>query len=1356
MTMNDPLHPDHGEKNAPSARDMFLLIVDAPAADHARLLAQLCGANPDLRRAVEALLAARRAASAASFMQHPTNPAFEEPPTGDSAAARSGASTAVTPATPLSEHAGTRIGPYKLLQQIGEGGFGAVFMADQESPVRRRVALKIIKLGMDTRQVVARFDQEKHALALMSHPHIAKVLDAGATDTGRPYFVMEYVAGDPITHFADAHKLSVRQRLELFAQVCAAVQHAHTKGVIHRDLKPGNVLVTMTDGKPFAKVIDFGIAKATGGAGGRLTDASFFTEHRQLIGTPEYMSPEQAAGSPDIDTRTDVYALGVMLYELLAGEPPFTSARLRSAAYVEMQRIIKEEEPPAPSLRFSRELKSQAATAAARQSDPAKLGAVIKGELDWIVLKALEKERARRYETPNQLALDVERHLRGEAVLAAPASVGYRVRKFVRRNKGIVGAIATVSAALLIALTTFAVMAVLLNSKATEAATAREAALAHAREAIAARTSLERAELAARQERDAALRDSYRANLASAQSLLQLKEWDAARAALDRCPPALRHVEWDYINAMSDDSLTTVTLLETQVVLCLAEDAKTAFVYDHDRLAVAAIRPSDGTTIGAIPIQGKIKGRTCTPDGARLVVMTSLYLYVLEFQPTRIVFQRSVTKPDAPDFLGTNVMISADGTRIGVSAYVASGAAAPPGPLPGADPKPNATVVLDLQTGAEYRLGDPDVRMLNRNGAIALSDGRVPLLRVDSGEGFGEKPTDTRWNCLRASRDTAICSGSDPGLYELSLQTGKIIATHSCPGVNWQHILRVSDSDDVVYTSDTGVWFGSLPNSFASAKKPELIAQGGMNAFYLEVDWQSRRIVSCDRAIKTWAAHRRSDLNRLGWEDLMAAAPDGSTLLQNRSADLADPARSRAVLLDPSSGEIHGAWTLTSPFRAAAYSPDGNSALFFHGHTATLHRLNDPQGEGKSLELAGMEDRPASFFSIGFTPDGSFGYVVRRTFSDPSTLCTFSIPDMQLIDRFDGLQHGSDAVLPINGETLLVSSDGFLRRANGSDGTLLPGPDNVSFSSLTLNPQAEQVAILSGAGVEIRTLPSLDVLTSFELPGEWFYISWVDNGARLWVAGIDLVSLLDSATGDRLFSSSIGSALRPGEGKGPLLGTQAQHYRAPLRDRLAGIERAIALDARIQAAIEGADILPPRSDEIVRALNLPVTPAALATVDRWIYEFGDQYSSGWRSSGERLWSGVSAGPITEPADSSEYLKWARGASRSAPDAAAITRTLGVALYRAGNYREAIAALTRADTQYARSNPLQPSPDLPQNPVNWICIAMAHAQLGDAPAARAALATALRLSAESQPPNPEDAVFRAEAETLFQRLGIPIK
>jgi eukaryotic-like serine/threonine-protein kinase len=396
------------------ARELFLHAVGKlPPEQWEGYVAEACGGDADLEQQVGCLLQVHR--EAGSFLDAPA-PGLD-----------------ATLNQPLLEKPGTQIGPYKLLQQIGEGGMGVVWMAEQTQPVQRKVALKVIRPGMDSRQVIARFEAERQALALMDHVNIARVLDAGTTESGLPYFVMELVHGVPITQYCDDNHLTPRERLELFVPVCQAIQHAHQKGIIHRDIKPSNVMVTLYDGKPVPKVIDFGVAKATEQ---KLTERTLFTQYGTMVGTLEYMSPEQAEMSAlGVDTRSDIFSLGVLLYELLTGTTPLTHKRLKEAAYAEVLRLIKEEEPPRPSTRLSESGEALASISAQRHMEPAKLTKLVRGELDWIVMKTLDKDRNRRYETANALSAEVQNYLNDETVLACPPSAGYRFCKFARRNK---------------------------------------------------------------------------------------------------------------------------------------------------------------------------------------------------------------------------------------------------------------------------------------------------------------------------------------------------------------------------------------------------------------------------------------------------------------------------------------------------------------------------------------------------------------------------------------------------------------------------------------------------------------------------------------------------------------------------------------------------------------------------------------------------------------------------------------------------------------------------------------------------------------------------------------------------------
>jgi serine/threonine protein kinase/tetratricopeptide (TPR) repeat protein len=485
--------------DAQRVQTLFLAAVEA--TDRADFLNQECGNDAELRRRVEALLLAHD--QPGSFLEQHAGPAG---PTAD-----------LPPPAPT-EVVGSVVGPYKLLQKLGEGGMGTVFLAEQEQPVKRRVALKIIKAGLDSAHVLARFEAERQALALMDHPNIARVLDAGSVgqafqpddlppgqagkpdlQQGRPYFVMELVKGVPITKYCDQEHLAPQERLELFIPVCQAVQHAHQKGIIHRDIKPSNVLIALYDGKPIPKVIDFGVAKATAQ---KLTERTMFTEVGQMVGTLEYMAPEQAElNNLDIDTRADIYSLGVLLYELLTGSPPFTAKQLRSAAFTEMLRMIREVEPPRPSTKLSSS-EELPAIAARRKLEPKKLTRLVHGELDWIVMKALEKDRNRRYETANGFALDIQRYLADEPVIACPPSAWYRFQKFSRRHKGPLVAAAVVFLALAFGMagTTWGMFRA--KDAQEREATAKDVALEEKAKAFAAAEAEKKAKLEA-QEREA-------------------------------------------------------------------------------------------------------------------------------------------------------------------------------------------------------------------------------------------------------------------------------------------------------------------------------------------------------------------------------------------------------------------------------------------------------------------------------------------------------------------------------------------------------------------------------------------------------------------------------------------------------------------------------------------------------------------------------------------------------------------------------------------------------------------------------------------------------------------------------------
>ena len=604
---------------------IFLQALELSAAARESFLTRECGADAALRSEVDALLAAHS--------QH--HSLLDAPLVAPMTDARPGEST--TAIIPESAHGELIAGRYKLLELIGEGGMGVVWMAEQRSPVKRLVALKLIKAGMDSRAVLARFEAERQALALMDHPSIARVLDGGVTDHGHPWFAMELVRGLPLAEYCDGRRLPIRARLELFIQVCSAAQHAHQKGIIHRDLKPSNILVTELDGQPLAKVIDFGLAKALGGSA-VLTEHTLHTSYGAAVGTALYMAPEQVAVSAlDVDTRADVYALGVVLYELLTGSTPVERGRLQEAAWDEMRRVIRKEEPPLPSMRISRS-DALASIAAARHIDPAKLSGVIKGELDWIALKALEKDRNRRYDSASSFSADLQRYLDDEPVQAVPPSWSYRTRKFLRRHRSAVvsGGLVAVALALGLVAATWGIM--------------------NARWALNRETDAKRETMSAR---DEAEWNAYTSNLTLATNAMTLEDWPEARACLRSCPVSKRGWEWSVLNA--EAGVVQAAVQGDWVAAAISPDQKIFALGNSEGIKIFDV---SGKLIAAIASIGIDAGSEDSCDGSLRFNCDDNFLYCVS-QNTLIRIDPRTHSHKAITIPGWQmVTLSGDGRRV--------------------------------------------------------------------------------------------------------------------------------------------------------------------------------------------------------------------------------------------------------------------------------------------------------------------------------------------------------------------------------------------------------------------------------------------------------------------------------------------------------------------------------------------------------------------------------------------------------------------------------------------------------------------------------------------------------------------
>ena len=1019
----------------PGGRERAVLLgaLGKSPAERAAFLEAACGGDAGLRQRIETLLRAQEGLD--RFLETPALDGVL--PAGPSAAPPTSGLLAAVPERP-----GDRIGRYKLLQKIGEGGCGVVYMAEQEEPVRRRVALKVIKLGMDTRGVIARFEAERQALAMMDHPNMARVFDAGATETGRPYFVMELVRGIKITDYCNEHELSTKERLELFIHVCHAIQHAHQKGIIHRDIKPSNILVTLHDGRPVPKVIDFGIAKATAQ---RLTDKTLFTAFTAFLGTPAYMSPEQAEMSGlDIDTRSDIYSLGVLLYEVLTGRPPFDPEALFRAGLDECRRTLREEEPPRPSTRLATMLERDLTTAAQqRRTDSRKLIHLLRGDLDWVVMKCLEKDRTRRYETASDLAADLLRHLESEPVLARPPSQLYRFQKFVRRRRGAVVAVSAV-------LVTLLAGAALSTYWAVSAGRAEAAALSLQQQETQLRRQAE-------QEKNSARLNEYIADVNLVQQSLAAGNYGRAMQLLEKHRPQagqpdLRGFAWRYLwQICQGDEHAALPDQESAVQsVAVSPDGRWLVIGLFDKFHVWDLRAQ---SLAATVPKGVVS-MVFAPDGQTLFTASSSI--------TRAWRVRDWTEVKTLQDHPGPIALSKDGTRLATASR-------------------DGVRVLDTGTWEELKF---------------LPGARAPMSFAPDGQ---KVATDARGG-LTVWSLTGVTEG-------LVLPDSTNLFSRGGPWFKADRVLAFSPDGALVLAarnalSARGVFVLSFWDAVSGREMgvmpedPEHIEHtGAISCLAFSPDGRTLATGSLDHSIRLWNLANRQRVAALQgnltevWS--LAFTPDGQSLVSG--------AKDGGVKLWPT----HRAQkddVLAGDWQPLAFSPDGRTLAAVSRGTAALLNLNSREPE-QQFQLEPSRFGPQASVSIsgdlkfmaeGLRDGGLKLWNLRtretsllQTSGSPVSLVVLSPEGRELVTggfgqplRWWNLRAGTNTVLAEDGFRALFSSDG------STLATFHPG-ERVQFwdahtgllrTTVVLDPPAERVEALSPDGRVLATGASDDAV----------------------------------------------------------------------------------------------------------------------------------------------------------------------------------------------------------------------------------------------------------------------------------------
>jgi eukaryotic-like serine/threonine-protein kinase len=1031
-------------------------------------LDETCGRDTDLRRHVEGLLSV--APKVSQFLESP----------------------AVSPVNGLEipachEHLGKAIGPYELTEVIGEGGMGVVYKAEQQRPVKRTAALKIIKPGMDTKQVIARFEIERQALAMMEHPSIAKVFDAGTTDSGRSYFVMELVRGTPITEYCDSERLSISDRLKLFILVCQAVQHAHQKGIIHRDLKPSNILVTLQDGAPVPKIIDFGIAKAFGQS---LTDKTLFTGYAQLIGTPRYMSPEQAEmGGLDIDTRSDIFSLGALLYELLTGSTPFDEQTLRNAGFDEVRRIIREDEPPRPSTRLSRLGTKLASVSAQRGSDPHKLVGSVRGELDWIVMMCLEKDRDRRYDTANSLVRDLTNCLDDKPVEACPPSRWYQFAKFTRRNQAILITAALVSLALI---------------------SGTAVSILQAVRAMKAEGNAERAQADSERHRRAAERHLFVIRLRVAIQAFDAGEVERAQALLrviESNPDGLpeREFAWRYLRDLIGHALRSVGRVgEAGSLAEPSPDGRFLASYNEGgpiHLIDLATMRHLATLRTPAPIQSQLDTHF-SPDGGRIAATEATTVpgaaqrswiwevptgrLLLEVRPPLGRTMRWVTLVAGGRFISENDAlkgaslradlwdISRDALKPLQIATLSDGYSWGERSADGelfATAEPNRIVIHDVLTGTvrrslgkatQHRMDWRPVFSIDKQTLVAISTTRAEFWDLSSGKLVASRKLDDSTGGVWCSPDgVTLCLCKRDGALEvwnrqtdrtLTLRPDSLVGPHelegrfSADGLSLVAMNRVADREWArlkIWDVTTGSLKATCPIATTAAQYRNLEAPDGRHL-----------ILAKNPVAQIWRIEPPAPLPLAGHTDeawAVAFSRNGD-LIATGSDDTDD--RQTIKLWESKSGKLKLGWYgETGTVSSLAFAPDGQVLASAHLNDAGSVRLWDV-ASGNLLGTLDGHTKPAR--SVAFHPSGRW----LASCGSDGTARIWDVAERRCIQVLEGHEKTiQEVAFSPDGNTLATAgSDMTVRLWEVATGRLRQVLEGGEFMSVAFSPDGTVLA----------------------------------------------------------------------------------------------------------------------------------------------------------------------------------------------------------------------------------------------------------------------------------------------------------